>query len=133
MTVETPPRDDLTIALVAEQATISKAVVETGRVRVSTHVEERQERVTQALRRDEVVIERVSINRIVEAAPAIRREGDTVIYPILEETLVVEKRLLLKEEIHVICTSRVETVEQEVTLRAMHADVQRTPTPTPRD
>ncbi len=131
MTIETPVEDDLTLALVAERATVSKEAVETGRVRISTHVEEHQELVTEALRRDDVVVERRSINRIVEVAPAIRREGDTVIYPIVEETLVVEKRLLLKEEIHIICTSRVETFEQEVTLRAMHADVQRTPTPTP--
>ena len=131
MTIEIPIQDDLTLALIAERATVSKETVETGRVRISTHVEEHQELITEALRRDDVVVERVPINRIVETAPVIRREGDTVIYPIVEETLVVEKRLLLKEEIHIICTSRVETIEQEVTLRAMHADVQRTPTPTP--
>ena len=128
MTVETP-QDELALPLVMERAIVSKDTVETGRVRVSTHVEEHRELVTEALRRDDVVIERVPVNRIVEAAPPIRREGDTVIFPIMEETLVVEKRLLLKEEIHIIHTSRLETVEQEVTLRAMHADVQRTPTP----
>ena len=129
MTDETSSPSELTLELVEETATVSKRTVETGRVRVSTHVEERQELIAQALRRDDVLVERVPINRVVETAPAIRHEGDTVIYPIVEETLVVEKRLLLKEEIHIIRTSRVETVEQEVTLRAMHADVQRTSTP----
>ena len=123
--------DDLTLQLVAERAVVSKQTVETALVQVSTRVEEHQELISQALRRDEVVIKRIPVNRIVEAAPDVRHEGDVVIYPILEETLVVEKRLLLKEEVHVIRTSRLETVEQEVTLRAMHADVQRTPTPRP--
>jgi len=31
----------------------------------------------------------------------VRYEGDTIIIPVLEEVLVVEKRLMLKEEIHI--------------------------------
>ena len=131
MTAETPSKDPMILELVEERATVSKRTVETGRVRVSTRVEEHQELIRETLRHDEVVVERVPMNMIVQTAPAVRREGGTMIYSIVEETLVLEKRLLLKEEIHIICTSRLETIEQEVTLRAMHADVQRTPTPTP--
>ena len=130
MAVETPRDDQQVLELVAERATISKRAVQTGLVRVSTHVEEHQELIREALRRDEVVVQRVAIDQIVETPPVVRQEGDTMIYPIVEEVLVVKKRLLLKEELHVIRTSRLETVEQDVTLRAMHADAQRTPTPT---
>ena len=131
---EGEPAETLVVPVVEERVVVSKETVETGRVRVTTHVEERTEQVREGLRHDDVVVERIPINRIVDTAPVIRREGDTVIYPVVEETLVVEKRLLLKEEIRIICKSSVETVEQQVILRAVHADVQRTPSlSTPKD
>ena len=131
---EGEPAETLVVPVVEERVVLSKETIETGRVRVTTHVEEREEHIREALRHDDVVVQRIPINRIVDTPPAIRREGDTVIYPVVEETLVVEKRLLLKEEIRIICTSRLEDVDQQVTLRAVHADVQRTPSSsTPND
>ncbi len=121
------------LTLVEERFKIVKKAVETGRVQVSTRVEERQETVRDTLRHEDVVVERVMIGRIVDAPPAPRQDGDAWIIPIFEETLVLEKRFLLKEEVHVIRTARLEPFEQEVTLRAMHADVQRTTTPIPQD
>jgi stress response protein YsnF len=41
------------------------------------------------------------MGRIVETAPEIRTEGDVTILPVVEEVLVVEKRLVLKEELHI--------------------------------
>ena len=41
------------------------------------------------------------IDRQVDVAPKIRIEGDLTIVPVLEEILVVEKRLILKEEVHI--------------------------------
>ncbi len=120
--------DPSKLTLVEERVTISKQEVETGRVQVSTRVEERQEQVREALRHEDVMVERVPIGRVVEAAPAPRQEGDRLVISIVEEILVVEKRLVLKEEVHIIHTSRIEHFEQDVTLRAMHADVQRTTT-----
>ena len=129
---ETSP--DLTkIALVEERISLGKRTIETGRVQVSTHVEARHETVREALVHEDVIVERVQIGRMVDAAPLPRQDGDTWIIPVVEETLVVEKRLLLKEEVHVIRTSRLEPFEQDVTLRAMHADVQRTTTPAAQD
>jgi stress response protein YsnF len=40
---------------------------------------------------------------------------------VVEEILVVEKRLVLREEIHVRQTATTETVELPVTLRKQHA------------
>ena len=116
------------LALVEERLTVAKQEVETGRVQVATKLEQRQEHICEPLLHEDVIVERVKVGRIVDAAPASRQEGDTLIIPVMEEVLVVEKRLVLKEEIHVIRTSRVELFEQDVTLRAMHADVQRTTT-----
>ena len=133
MTMDDASTGQLNIPLAEERISFGKKTVETGRVQVSTRIEERCETVSDMLRHEDVVVERIPIGRIVDAPPAPRQDGDTWIVPIFEETLVLEKRFLLKEEVHVIRTSRLEPFEQDVTLRAMHADVQRTTTPNPQD
>lgn len=120
--------NDLTLPLVAEQAVVSKETVATGSVRITTHVETRRQLIQEALKHDDVVVERVEIGDVVQVAPEIRMDGDVLVYPIVEEILVVEKRLVLKEELRISRRSRVETVEREVTLRSVRADVERTPT-----
>jgi stress response protein YsnF len=50
---------------------------------------------------EEADIRRVAVNRIVSEVPQSRQEGEVTIVPVVEEVLVVEKRLLLKEEIHI--------------------------------
>ena len=47
------------------------------------------------------------------------------IVPVLEEMLVVEKRLLLKEEIHLRRKVETETFEAPVTLRKQRVEVER--------
>jgi stress response protein YsnF len=56
----------------------------------------------------------------------MRYEGDTLIIPVIEEVLVVEKKLLLKEEVHI--TKYVGETQQEktVTLRSEEVSVERT-------
>ena len=119
------------LTLLEERLSISKRTVETGRVQVSTHVEERLETVRDTLRHEDVVVERIPVGRVVDVPPMPRQDGDTWIIPVVEETVVLQKRFLLKEEVRVIRTSRLEPFEQDVTLRAMHADVQRTPASAP--
>ena len=67
------------------------------------------------------------VNRPVEAAPPVREEGDTVVIPLVEETLVVEKRLMVREEIR-ITRRRVEARDpRRVTLRSEQVEVDRVP------
>ena len=118
--------DDLVLPLIQERAVVHKDIVETGRVTVTTRVEERRETVREALRHEDVSVERVSINRPVDVAPPIRQVGDVLIYPIVEEELVVTKRLVLREELHITRKARTETIERDITLRSVQADVHRT-------
>ena len=86
---------------------------------------ERTEVVDLPLTREEVSVERVAVNRVVDGPVETRREGDTWIVPVLEEVLVVEKRLMLREEVR-ITTRRTEVAEpQTVTLRREEAVVER--------
>ena len=118
---------DLVVPLVDETAVVTKETVETGHVRVTTHVEERRQLIQDSLKHDDVVVERVEIGRVVQVAPEVRMDGDVLVYPIVEEILVVEKRLVLKEELRITRRTRIENVEREITLRSEHADVNRTP------
>jgi stress response protein YsnF len=65
------------------------------------------------------------VDRVVSEAPAVRTEGDVTIVPVLEEVLFVEKRLVLKEELHIRRTATTETVEVPVTLRRQRAVIER--------
>lgn len=113
------------IPLVEERLAVSKKEVETGRLRVRISVEEREERIDAELARDEVEIRRVPRNEPLSDLPGVRTEGDVTIIPVVEEQLVVEKRLVLVEEIHVVRRSETERRDIPVTLRTEHADIER--------
>jgi uncharacterized protein (TIGR02271 family) len=126
------PADEqpLVLPVIDEELDIQKRLVETGRVRISKLVHERKELIDEPLVREEVIVERVEINRVVDGPSPARYEGGTLIIPVLEEVLVVEKRLILKEELYVTLR-RVEThTPQQVTLRREEAIVDRFNSPT---
>ena len=115
----------LVVPVVAEELEVQKRVVETGKVRITKVPQEREAVVDEPLFGEEVEIKRVPIQRMVEGPIPVRYEDDTVIVSILEEVLVVEKRLRLKEEIH-IRKRRVETHQpQQVTLRHEEVRIER--------
>ena len=114
------------IPLVEERVTVGKRQVETGRYRVSVSVEEREERVPVELAHDEVEIERVPKNVALQELPSVRLEGTTTVIPVVEEVVVVEKRLVLVEEIHVRRKTATSTEEIPVQLRAEQVKIERT-------
>jgi stress response protein YsnF len=113
------------IPIVEERAIVEKRAVERGRVRVHSHVEERQEVLRETLSHEEVTVERVPIDREVSETPSIREEDGVTIVPVVEEILVVERRLRLKEELHIKKVRRTEDVEVPVTVRSTRATVER--------
>jgi len=117
------------IALVEEWAEIAVREVERGRVRISTTVDTRAETAEAALHQEDVVVERVAVDRPVDAMPALREEDGVLIVPVVEERLVVIKQLVLKEELHIRTHTRVESVRQPVLLRSERAEVTRIETP----
>lgn len=115
----------IVMPVVAETLDVQKRKVETGGVRIKKVVHEREEVVDEPLMREEVQVKRVPVNRVVDAPVPVRHVGNTMIISLLEEVLVVEKRLMLKEELH-ITKGEVETYKpQRVTLRSEEAFVER--------
>ena len=127
-TSEPIDQDSVRIPVIEEQLAFGTRVVETGRgVRVHKTVSEQPVTIDERLSRDELQVRHVPIDRIVAAseAPANRYEGDTLIIPVLEEVLVVERRLRIKEELHITRTVHEERYQETVSLKAEHIEVER--------
>lgn len=114
-----------TIPIVAEEAHVVKRASETERVTVRTAPEEEQIVLHAALSREQVDVTRIPIGREVAEAPPVRTEGDVTIVPVLEERLVVEKRLFLVEELHLRRSTRIEQVEIPTSVRRMRVEIER--------
>lgn len=125
---ENKPQEGLRIPVIEEQLAVGTRVVETGRgVRIHKTVSEQPVIIDERLMREEVDVRHVPVDRIValEEAPASRYEGDTLVVPILEEVLVVERRLRIKEELHITRARHEEHYRDTVPLKAERVEVER--------
>jgi uncharacterized protein (TIGR02271 family) len=113
------------IPLVEERVSIAKRQVESERLEVRISVHEREERVPVELAHDEVEVERVPRNVAVSELPSVRHEGNTTIIPVVEEVVVLEKRMVLVEEIHVRRLSATTTEHVPVVIRSEQATIDR--------
>ena len=119
---------ELKIPVVREEVRVEKQAVDTGRgVRIHKTVAELPCHIDERLLRDEVEVSHVPVDRIVplDAAPATRYEGETLVVPILEEVLVVERRVRIKEELRITRTRREEHHAETVMLKAEQVSVER--------
>lgn len=113
------------VPLLQEELRIDKRSTVTGKVRVRSVVDSIKDIARATLADEHVDVARVPIDREVETAPSIRTEGDVTIVPVMEEILVVEKRLVLKEELHIRRSITHDDVEVPVTLRKQRAVIER--------
>ncbi|NHZ61404.1 DUF2382 domain-containing protein [Massilia sp. CCM 8694] len=111
-----------------EELRVGKRVVDTGRgVRIHKTVSEHPHQVDETLLYDELDVRHVIVDKIVllSEAPLARQEGDTLIVPVLEEVLVTERRLRIKEEVHITRIARTRTHAATVMLREEDIVVER--------
>jgi uncharacterized protein (TIGR02271 family) len=116
---------DLAIPVIAEDLQVSKRQVAEGTLRVNKTVHERTEVVQMPLSKDRLDVRRVVLDRDVDGPHPVRYEGDTLIVPVFEEVLVVQKKLRLKEELHITRKTVVENYEENVTLQREEASLER--------
>lgn len=118
---------ELRIPVIQEELQLGKRKVDTGRgVRLHKHVLKETLRIDEALMQQGLAIEHVPLNVWVEGPPPVQRhEGDTLIVPVLEEVLVIEKRLRLKEEIRITAHTTVHHASERVVLRSEQVTVER--------
>ena len=96
--------DNTVLPIVEEELQVGKRRFETERVRVRTVTYSADELVRQELTGERLEIERRPIDLLIEPGadlPRIRTVGDVTIFPVVEEVVVVEIRLRLKEEVRI--------------------------------
>jgi stress response protein YsnF len=124
---ERDPLDQVVIPIHAEEVSIGKRQVVTGRLTVSTITHSREELVQELLRKERVEIERVPVGQVVQEVPQVREEGDLTIIPVVEETVFIERRLVLKEEVRIRRIHETQNYQECVVLRTQEAVITRVP------
>lgn len=125
---------DKRLKLHVEQLAVTRRKVIRSVVRARTVTTQREQLVDEVLSHARVEVKRVPIGRIVERQPEVRHEGDVMILPVVEEELVVQRRLVLKEEVHLRRITTVSAHRETITLREQDVVVTRTgPEPRPND
>ena len=119
-------REKTVIPVVEEELDIRKQELQTGRILIHKKVDTREIPVEEVLRTSDVDIQRVPMDRVVTEPVESRYEGDTLVIPILEEVLVVEKRLVLREEIRITRRVQEHTERRTVPVRSEHVEIERT-------
>jgi stress response protein YsnF len=127
---EQAPLGEMVIPLAEEAVSVTKREVDTGRVQVALTTGIETVIARETLRGRRVEVERVPVGRTLaegEAGPVPHEEGDTLVVPIVEETAVVVKRLVVREEVRLRFVPTETPFEQAVDVRRQHATVQRVP------
>lgn len=115
------------IPVIHETATVHKEMIESGKVRVQTRVSEVEKNLEIPLVRENYEIKRVPVDEFIDEHPSIREEGDSIIIPVVEEVVVVQKKLKLVEEVHLVKRQITETHKETVTLKQEEIRVERIP------
>ena len=118
-------RTSIIVPVAVEEAVVRARRRERGRVRITKTVETEEQTLSGTARVQEVLVERVTIDRFVERPAGARQEGDTLVIPVFEEVPVVVMKLKLKEEIRVTRRTASEERRIPVTLRRERVTVER--------
>ena len=113
------------VPIVEERAVVRRRERPTAGVRIRTVVREDEAVIDEPIVRETVEVERVALDRWVDGPVPVRQEGDTTIVTLLEEVVVVERRLRATEEIRITPRRTVERSPQTVALRREEAVIER--------
>ncbi len=122
---KTASEEATVIPVIEEHLDVSRRVVSTGTVKLEKQVHEYQETLNETLAVRSYDVHRVPMDRIVELIPAPRQEGNTTVYPVIEERMVLTKQLVLIEEVHVTRQDTEKVDTQVVTLKRESITVKR--------
>jgi uncharacterized protein (TIGR02271 family) len=112
-----------TLELREEELHVQREMREVGQAELRTRIEEVPARLEVEAFDEEVEVEHVPIGQVVSERRQPYQDGETLIVPIYEEQLVVTKRLLLREELHVRRTRTMRRELFEDTLRRERLEV----------
>ena len=113
------------VPLYSEELSVSRQQITGDTVQVSVVTHEGEGVVDEMLNHERVEIDRVPIGHPVDAIPPVRQEGETTILPVVEEIIVVQRRLILKEEVRIKRLHVSERYQEAVVLRKQDAVITR--------
>ena len=119
--------DETVVPLYEEGVSVAKRRIATGRWRIATATRQDEVQVDEPLTQETVEVERTAVNKLVDRMPSVREEGDTLIVPVVEETLVLERRLVLKEEVRIRRVRKTERHQERVKIRKQEATITKLP------
>lgn len=91
----------VSVRALEEVVEVTPRVVETGYVSIQKKIDEYLDEQTVRLRQNEVQVERVPVDEIIAEYIEPYMEGDIYVVPVIEEEIIVQRRLRLKEELRV--------------------------------
>jgi len=112
------------VPVLEERLMVEKRPIELGEIRLHKTVETFEEIAHQDILEEDVIIERVPVNRPLDEPAESHMDGDWLVVPIMEEVLVVQKRLMLTEEIRIKKRQVTKQYEVREQLRREHIDVE---------
>lgn len=116
---------DVTLKLAEEQIELTKQKVVDGRVRVTRSTTEHDEVINTLLNKEKVEVEHVAKAQHIESMPEIREENGVLIVPVVEEEVVVVRKLVLKEEIHIRKVQETVPFQEVVTRRKQQVNIEK--------
>jgi stress response protein YsnF len=116
---------DTVIPVVREELHVRKRKREAGQVVVHVTPRVKSQRAGATLAGEQLQVQRVPINRQVDAPQPPRQEGNVTIVPIYEEILVTRKQLVLKEEIRITRRKTTRRESRQVSLRVEEVHILR--------
>ncbi len=124
MADEQQPEPVLRIPLAEERLVVEPRPVELGELRLHKRVDEQEEVLRQPVTREELEVDRVAVGRFVDEPARPRQEGEWLVIPLVEEVLVVQKRLRVTEEVRIRRRQMVEEQEVRATVRRERLEVE---------
>jgi uncharacterized protein (TIGR02271 family) len=124
MRAATTNRDEIRVPVLEERLDVATRPTELGEVRLHKTIELFEQVARQPVLREDVIVERVEMHRELDAPLEPHMDGDWFVVPIMEEMLVVQKRLVLKEEVRIKKRQVTEEYEVREQLRREHLDVE---------
>lgn len=115
------------IPLHVEDVLVAKQRIATGRLTISTVTRQSEVLVDEPLKQERIEVDRTVVNRPIDQMPPVREEGDTLIVPVVEEVLVVERRLILKEEVRLRRIQQTGRHHENLMVRKQEVTITRTP------
>jgi stress response protein YsnF len=120
---ESPAEGSDTIKVVEERLDVQRRLAEVGALRVRLETSVRTDVVDAPVVARSFQVERVERNAVVQAQREPWYDGEVLVVPVYEE--VVVRQLLLKEELRIVPTTRVQPAAQAVELKSQSVVIER--------